>query len=140
MMSGSSTPFCRARARTRIHPEAKHVTGSAKRRDQRSWIDEGGQITMAPPSARVGRGHLRVSPRRSLALVESGQALHRAVQVDRRIVALLPEEGHEPLRLAEGIGSDDMRAPGTGRRTAGAFAPRRGCPGGERRATRRWLR
>jgi hypothetical protein len=47
---GSSTPFWRARARTRIQPDAKQVTGSGKRRDQRSWIAEGGQITIAPAS------------------------------------------------------------------------------------------
>jgi hypothetical protein len=61
---GSSTPFCRARARTRIQPDAKQVTGSGKRRDQRSCIAEGGQITMAPASfdrsAATTRG---VSPR-----------------------------------------------------------------------------
>ena len=48
MQSGSSTPFWRARARTRIQPEAKEVTGSGNLRAQTSWIEEGGQSTMAP--------------------------------------------------------------------------------------------
>ena len=37
-------PPCRARARTRIQPEAKAVTGSGKRRDHRSVIALGGQV------------------------------------------------------------------------------------------------
>ncbi len=40
--------FCRARARTRIQPEAKAVTGSGKRRVQRSMMAEGGASVMVP--------------------------------------------------------------------------------------------
>ena len=48
LTSGNSTPFCRALARMRIQPEAKAVTGSSKRRDQRSCIALGGQRTICP--------------------------------------------------------------------------------------------
>ena len=49
--SGSSTPRERARWRTRIQPEARHTTGSASRRAQRSAMAPGGAITMAPASS-----------------------------------------------------------------------------------------
>ena len=111
---GSSTPFCRARARTRIQPEAKHETGSGKRRDQRSWSEEGGQTTMAPAKlpALGGRDLRRVARGDALAFVEFGQALHRAMEIDRLVVALLADQRHDPLRLAERIGADDMGALG----------------------------
>ena len=50
MTSGSSTPRWRARARTRIQPEAKAVTGSVSRRVQRSCSADGGQSTISPGS------------------------------------------------------------------------------------------
>jgi hypothetical protein len=46
--SGNSTPCCRARARTRIQPEANAVSGSGSRRDQRSAMAEGGASTISP--------------------------------------------------------------------------------------------
>jgi hypothetical protein len=48
MTSGSSTPPCFARWRTRIQPLAMQVTGSARRRAQRSAMAEGGARTMRP--------------------------------------------------------------------------------------------
>ena len=56
MISGSSTARWRARALTRIQPDANAVTGSAKRRDQRSAMAEGGAMTISPGRA------FRVSP------------------------------------------------------------------------------
>ena len=46
------------------------------------------------------------------ALVELGQALHGAVEMDRPVVAFLAQQRHDPLRLAERIGADDMGALG----------------------------
>ena len=88
------------------------MTGSGKRRDHRSWIAEGGQSTIAPASFAALGGHdlRRLAEGDALALVELGQALHGAVQVDRLVVAGLPQERHDPLRLAERIGADDMGA------------------------------
>ena len=51
MTSGSSTPPCRARWRTRIQPEAAATTGSGRRRDQRSAMAEGGASTICPASS-----------------------------------------------------------------------------------------
>ncbi len=48
MTSGSSTPPCLARWRTIIQPEAKAISGSLKRRAQRSWKAEGGPTMTAP--------------------------------------------------------------------------------------------
>ncbi|MGY3463986.1 hypothetical protein ACVW0I_000857 [Bradyrhizobium sp. LM6.11] len=44
-------PRCRARARTRIHPEANAVTGSGNRRVQISEVADGGASVMVPASA-----------------------------------------------------------------------------------------
>ena len=41
-------PRCRARARTRIQPEANAVTGSGKRRVQMSAVADGGASVMVP--------------------------------------------------------------------------------------------
>ena len=46
--SGNSTPRCRARARTRIQPDAKAVTGSGNRRVQISEVADGGANVMVP--------------------------------------------------------------------------------------------
>ena len=48
MISGSSTLRCRARWRIRIQPDAIAVTGSGKRRDQRSLRQPGGASTIRP--------------------------------------------------------------------------------------------
>jgi hypothetical protein len=73
MTRGSSTPFCRARARTCIQPEAKAVTGSGKRRLQRSCRADGrsdddlaGEVGLglgAPWPAPAGRGRCRAARR-----------------------------------------------------------------------------
>ena len=90
------------------------MTGSGNLRDHTSWIAEGGQSTMAPWSfPRSVATTFGVSPERdALALVELGQFLHGAVEIDRLVVAGLPQQGHDPLRLAERVGADDMGALG----------------------------
>ena len=57
----------RARARTRIQPDAKAETGSGKRRDQRSARAEGGAMITAPlksalPSSVAGASGPRSTP------------------------------------------------------------------------------
>ena len=98
--SGSSTPFWRARARTRIQPDAKLVTGSGNLRDQTSWIDEGGQSTIAPSgSARSAAATFGVSPSGKPRACKGGQLLHRPVQVDRPVVAGLAQQHHTRCAL-----------------------------------------
>ena len=64
MISGSSAPRWRARARTPIQPEAIAGIGSVKRRDQRSAIAEGGQSTIAPLKvSRIASDTSAMSPR-----------------------------------------------------------------------------
>ena len=61
---GSSTPRWRARARTRIQPDANAETGSGNRRVQRSCSEEGGQSAMTPArSAFLASRTARNSPR-----------------------------------------------------------------------------
>ncbi len=67
--SGNSTPRWRARARTRIQPEAKAVTGSANLRAQRSLSAEGGQITISPANS--------PGPARDLLAADPGQTPDR---------------------------------------------------------------
>ena len=64
MIKGSSTPLWRARARTRIQPEAETVMGSGNFWAQTSLMALGGQITRLPPSVLRSAGTtLRMSPR-----------------------------------------------------------------------------
>ena len=108
--SGSSTPCWRARARTRIQPEANAVTGSGSRRDQRSAIALGGASTISPfissrvaPVASLERAELDAE-----RLVERAAAGKSAMQIDRRLVARLAQKRDQPLALAEPIDADDM--------------------------------
>jgi hypothetical protein len=116
MTSGSSTPRCRARCRTLIHPEAKQATGSAKRRAQRSANADGGPTTMVPaksclrPFLQGGRlQHAEVDP---LPRVKIAQPLQRAMDVDRLLVTRLAQERDHPLRFAQRIGADQVGAVG----------------------------
>jgi len=85
MMSGSSTLRWRARWRMRIQPEAIAVTGSGRRRDQRSLSAPGGAMTMWPAiSALVATGGgTKLAKLDSEALVELIQPLDRPVEIDR---------------------------------------------------------
>ena len=114
MTSGSSTPRWRARARTRIQPEANEVTGSGKRRDHSSLSADGGQSAMAPASsALLGAAHAaQVAERDAATFVVARDALDRAVQIDRLVVAGLADERDHALRLAERIDADEVRALG----------------------------
>src|SRR5690606_29074333 len=53
-----------------------------------------------------------IAERNTVRLVELRETLDRAVHVDRLVVAGIVDERHEPLRLAERIGTDEMRALG----------------------------
>ncbi len=108
-------PPCRARARTRIHPEAKAVTGSGNRRVQISDVADGGASVMVPASA----GLLHAPGRPELAEGDAAAldnspviVFHRAVQIDRRVIAGRAQQRDHALRLAERIGADQMRALG----------------------------
>ena len=64
MIRGNSTPLWRARARTRIQPEADTVIGSGNFWAHTSLMALGGQITMLPPRLfRWAGSTLRISPR-----------------------------------------------------------------------------
>ena len=98
----------------RIQPEAKHETGSGKRRAQRSAKAEGGPTTIAPAkspfeplSTVAGCRSPRSMPCVSVIVAELRQ---RAVDVDRPVVAGFAQQPDHPLRLAERIGADEMRA------------------------------
>ena len=84
MTSGSSTPRWRPRARTRIQPEAKAVTGSVRRRVQRSCRADGGAMTISPGSLSGASATRRMSPRSMPSDdVEVAHRFERAVQPDR---------------------------------------------------------
>ena len=104
-------PCWRARARTRIHPEANAVTGSGSRRDQRSAIALGGASTISPfissrfaPVAGLSAPSLTPND-----LVQRAAAGERAMQIDRPLVARLAQKRDQPLAFAEPIDADDMR-------------------------------
>ena len=105
-----------ARARAHAHP----ARGESRAPDResaatrRSCSADGGQSAMAPASSAL------LAPRTSSQLAEIDAALcvvardllHRAVQIDRLVVAGLAEQRDDALRLAERIGADEMRALG----------------------------
>ena len=90
------------------------MTGSGKRRAQTSFSAEGGQSVIVPASSAL------LAPRTGAQFAERDAALdvivrdllHRAVQIDRRVVAGLAQQRDHALRLAERIGADQMRALG----------------------------
>ncbi len=45
-----------------------------------------------------------------LGRIIGGEPLHRAMQIDRPLIARGPQQRDDPLRLAERIGADEMRA------------------------------
>ncbi len=110
--SGNSTPRWRARARTRIQPEAKAVTGSGKRRVQISDVADGGASVMVPARSAffIALDRAQLAERDATAFIIARDLLHRAVQIDRRVVAGLAQQRDHALRLAERIGADQMRA------------------------------
>ena len=78
-------------------------------------LDRGGRAEhdRAPQRLALRRDDLRRLPEGDpLRLVELRQALQRPVDVDRAVEALLPEEGHHALGLAESVGADDVGALG----------------------------
>ena len=102
-----------ARPRPHAHParrEAGDRVGEAARpevldRRGRAEHDRAGEL------AALGGGDLRgLAERDALAPVELGQPLHGAVQVDRAVEALLAQQRHHPLGLAERVGADDVGA------------------------------
>ena len=86
MISGSSTLRWRARWRMRIQPEAIAVTGSGRRRDQRSLSAPGGRDDDMAGHLRLGRAGrgAKLAELDAEALVELVQPLDRAVEIDRR--------------------------------------------------------
>ena len=112
MTSGKVTPRWRARARTRIQPEANAATGSGKRRDHRSLIALGGQMMMCRRDRPCWRrAPARCRPRSMPRLcVVARDRFHRAVDIDRSIVSGRAQHRHHALRLAERIGADQVRA------------------------------
>ena len=62
---------------------------------------------LAPPGDRRRRQRPERDP---LGLVEPAELLHRAVQVDRAVVAGVAQHPDHALRLAERIGADQVRA------------------------------
>ena len=57
----------------------------------------------------LGR-RLQRAERDAQALVKGAEVPQRAMQVDGPVVARLPQQGDDPLRLAQRIGADDMGA------------------------------
>ena len=61
----------------------------------------------------IGRGHLADVPHGNAGmLVERGELLHRAMDPDRPVMPRRPDQRDQALRLAERVGSDDVRALG----------------------------
>ena len=60
----------------------------------------------------------QIAQRNAALDVEVAQSDHRAVQVDRRIVARLPEQRDHSLRLAQRIAADEVGALGKRRNRA----------------------
>ena len=104
-----------ARARAHAHPagrERGHRIGKAarphflhgRRRTQRDGAGELGLVGLARRP--------QLAQRDAARHVVARQAFHRAVQIDRLVVAGLPDQRDHALRLAERIGADEMRALG----------------------------
>ncbi len=107
----AAPPRCRARWRTRIQPDARHVTGSASRRAQRSAIADGGASTMAPASSAFAATVAgRRSPSGTPSARRRAQRQQRAVQVDRPVPAGLAQQRDQPLALAQRVAADDVGA------------------------------
>lgn len=49
-----------------------------------------------------------------MRLIETAQTVHSAVQIDRPVIPLRPQQGDDALRLTEGVGADKMRPPRLG--------------------------
>ena len=104
-------------ARPRAHPHPA-------RRERGDRIGEAPRPELVQRRRRTerdGAGELRPCPRRAPAAIRRARCrgcviardlLHRAVQIDRRVVAGLAQQRDHALRLAERIGADEMRALG----------------------------
>ncbi|GJE41460.1 hypothetical protein AEGHOMDF_0626 [Methylobacterium soli] len=104
-----------ARPRPHPHPPRREGGDGVGELARPDVLDRGGraQHDGAVELGALGRHHLRgLAEPDALALVELGQLLHGAVQVDRPVVAGLPQQRHDALRLAERVGADDVGALG----------------------------
>ena len=104
-----------ARPRAHAHP-ARRKRGDRIGKPPRpeSFSADGGHSVIVPassalPAPRTARNSPSAMPRLG---VIAGDALHRAMQIDRRVVAGLAQQRDHALRLAERIGADEMRALG----------------------------
>ena len=102
-----------ARPRPHPHPAGGEAGDGIGEAAGPEVLDGGGRADHdgAGELAPVSGGDLRrVAERNALAPVELGEPFHGAVQVDGPIEALLAQQRHHALRLAERIGADDVRA------------------------------
>jgi hypothetical protein len=107
---------------TRIQPDAKQAIGSGKRRAQVSAKAEGGPTMMRPAKSfffgasvvravlGVDRGGLQRPQIDAFGFIQIAEFGQRAMDEDRRIVSGLPDQLDDPLRLAQRVGADQMRA------------------------------
>jgi hypothetical protein len=87
------------------------VTGSGKRLVQISEVADGGASVMVPARSAFldALDRAQFAERDAAALVIARDLFHRAVQIDRRVVAGFAKQRDHALRLAERIGADQMR-------------------------------
>ena len=104
-----------AGARPHPHPaggEARHRIGKAPRPHvlqgrRRAERDRAGKLRLVRAAHRLELAEIDAA-----AAVIARDLLHRAVQIDRLVVAGLADQRDHALRLAERIGADQMRALG----------------------------
>ncbi len=90
--------------RERRHRIGKPAGPAVLQRRRRAQRDGAGEIGLA------GIAHRPQLAERDVAFVIAGDRFHRPVQVDRFVVAGPSDQRHDPLRLAERIGADQMGA------------------------------
>src|SRR5262249_7370653 len=110
--SGNATPCWRARGRTRHPPQAQTGNGGGKSGGPKSVKAARGQEDR-DRAGEIGLGGAAREPqlaKRNAALsVVVCDFLHRAVQIDWRLVARFSQERDQALRLADRIGADEVR-------------------------------
>ena len=116
MIGNHQRQFDAALARARAHPhpargERRDRIGKAPRPEIGGGADGGASVMVPARSAFfmpcTGRSSPSAMPRLSIVVRD---LFHRAMQVDRRVVAGLADQRDHALRLAERIGADQMRA------------------------------
>ena len=115
MIGDHQRQFDAALAGARAHPhpargEGRDRIGKAPRPDvrggrRRRQRDGAGEIGLLHALDRA-----QLAERDATAFIVVRDLLHRAVQIDRRVVAGLAQQRDHALRLAERIGADQMRA------------------------------